>query len=152
MELPVNLVYYYMNRTHYGTHKASDHRISSESDRHSQEQIIGHCWIPIRNYQKHLLSGEDVMISGFGRFCVKEKKEHRGRNTATGEDMILKPRSVSTKATFKPPWCQAVIAYEYLGFFWNKFHQKPIIIRAITHCLHLQQHDGNSPSLTNLVM
>ena len=50
-----------------------------------------------------LLSGEDVMISGFGRFCVKEKKEHRGRNTATGEDMILKPRSVSTKATFKPP-------------------------------------------------
>ncbi len=27
-----------------------------------------------------LASGEDVLISGFGKFCVKEKKERKGRN------------------------------------------------------------------------
>ena len=41
-----------------------------------------------------LASGEDVMISGFGKFNVKDKKERRGRNPATDEDMILPPRKV----------------------------------------------------------
>jgi integration host factor subunit alpha len=41
-------------------------------------------------------SGDDVLISGFGKFCVKEKRERRGRNPATGEDMILAPRRVMT--------------------------------------------------------
>jgi len=36
-----------------------------------------------------LASGEDVLISGFGRFCVKDKQERRGWNPATGEEMIL---------------------------------------------------------------
>ena len=43
-----------------------------------------------------LASGDDVLISGFGRFCVKEKNERKGRNPATGEDMILVPRKVVT--------------------------------------------------------
>jgi len=43
-----------------------------------------------------LESGEDVMISGFGKFCVKEKSERRGRNPSTGEDMMLTPRKVVT--------------------------------------------------------
>ena len=46
--------------------------------------------------KRTLESGEDVMISGFGRFCVKEKKERRGRNPATGEPMMLAPRRVVT--------------------------------------------------------
>lgn len=46
--------------------------------------------------KRSLASGEDVMISGFGKFCVKEKKARRGRNPATGEDMALKPRRVVT--------------------------------------------------------
>ena len=37
---------------------------------------------------------EDVLISGFGKFCVRDKKERRGRNPATGNDMILKKRRV----------------------------------------------------------
>ena len=41
-----------------------------------------------------LESGEDVLISGFGRFCVKQKAERRGRNPATGKDMMLAPRKV----------------------------------------------------------
>lgn len=40
--------------------------------------------------------GEDVLISGFGRFCVKHKDERRGRSPATGKDMILAPRKVVT--------------------------------------------------------
>ncbi len=43
-----------------------------------------------------LESGEDIMISGFGKFCVKQKRERRGRNPSTGEDMILAPRKVVT--------------------------------------------------------
>ena len=43
-----------------------------------------------------LESGEDVLISGFGKFCVKDKKERRGRNPATGEDLMLRPRKVVT--------------------------------------------------------
>ncbi len=43
-----------------------------------------------------LEKGDDVLISGFGKFCVKEKKERRGRNPATGEDLILEQRKVVT--------------------------------------------------------
>ena len=43
-----------------------------------------------------LESGEDVLISGFGKFCVKEKRERRGRNPATGQDMMLGPKRVVT--------------------------------------------------------
>jgi len=43
-----------------------------------------------------LESGEDILISGFGKFCVKEKRERRGRNPQTGEDLMLKPRRVIT--------------------------------------------------------
>ena len=43
-----------------------------------------------------LASGEDVLISGFGKFCAKEKRKRRGRNPATGENMILVPRRVVT--------------------------------------------------------
>ena len=46
--------------------------------------------------KKALESGEDVMISSFGKFCVKKKKERRGRNPATGEEMMLRPRKVVT--------------------------------------------------------
>jgi integration host factor subunit alpha len=41
-----------------------------------------------------LESGDDVLISRFGKFCVKEKRERRGRNPSTGEDMMMKPRKV----------------------------------------------------------
>jgi integration host factor subunit alpha len=46
--------------------------------------------------KSRLASAEDVMISGFGKFCVKNKKERKGRNPATGEDMMLRPRGVVT--------------------------------------------------------
>jgi len=41
-----------------------------------------------------LENGEDILISGFGKFCVKEKRERRGRNPQTGQDMTLDSRRV----------------------------------------------------------
>jgi integration host factor subunit alpha len=43
-----------------------------------------------------LASGDDVMISGFGKFSIKQKKERRGRNPATGDDLMLTPRKIVT--------------------------------------------------------
>jgi integration host factor subunit alpha len=46
--------------------------------------------------KRTLESGEDVLVSGFGKFCVREKRERRGRNPATGEAMTLEARRVVT--------------------------------------------------------
>ena len=46
--------------------------------------------------KKTLESGEDIMLSGFGKFQINEKAPSKGRNPATGEDMILKKRRVVT--------------------------------------------------------
>jgi integration host factor subunit alpha len=46
--------------------------------------------------KKSLENGEDVLISGFGKFCVKNKRERKGRNPQTGDHMTLKPRRVVT--------------------------------------------------------
>jgi len=46
-----------------------------------------------------LENGGDVLVSGFGKFCVKDKPPRRGRNPATGDDLMLEGRRV---VTFKP--------------------------------------------------
>jgi len=46
--------------------------------------------------KKKLENGEDLLITGFGKFCVREKEERTGRNPATGEDLMLKQRRVVT--------------------------------------------------------
>ena len=38
--------------------------------------------------------GENLLISGFGKFVVKEKSERRGRNPQTTEDLRLRARRV----------------------------------------------------------
>jgi integration host factor subunit alpha len=43
-----------------------------------------------------LANGEEVLISGFGNFCVKDKRERRGRNPQTGDDLMLGSRRVVT--------------------------------------------------------
>ncbi len=56
-----------------------------------------------------LESGEDILISGFGKFCVKEKKERRGRNPQTGDDLMHETRRV---VTFK---CSGRLKYKING-------------------------------------
>jgi integration host factor subunit alpha len=43
-----------------------------------------------------LIAGEDVMISGFGKWSVKDKHARRGRNPQTGEELLLDARKVVT--------------------------------------------------------
>ena len=59
----------------------------------------------IETIKSNLASGEDVLVSGFGKFCVNNKKERRGRNPATGDSMMLRPRRVVTfKCSGKLRW------------------------------------------------
>ncbi len=46
--------------------------------------------------KRTLENGEDVLISGFGKFSVKEKNKRKGRNPQTGEDLMLDSRTVVT--------------------------------------------------------
>ena len=46
--------------------------------------------------KQRLAEGEDVLISGFGKFSVIDKRERRGRNPATGNQLILDSRRVVT--------------------------------------------------------
>ena len=43
-----------------------------------------------------LATGDDVLISGFGKLCVKEKAERKGRNPSTGDVQMLPARRVVT--------------------------------------------------------
>ncbi|HEX6736718.1 MAG TPA: integration host factor subunit alpha [Vicinamibacteria bacterium] len=42
--------------------------------------------------KNRLGDGEKVQITGFGTFVVRQKRERRGRNPQTGEEMLIKPR------------------------------------------------------------
>jgi integration host factor subunit alpha len=46
--------------------------------------------------KSNLKSGEDVLISGFGKFCVKKKNKRLGRNPATEEPLMVRERKVVT--------------------------------------------------------
>jgi len=50
----------------------------------------------IETIKSTLASGEDVLVSGFGKFSVNDKKKRKGRNPATGDSMMLRPRRVVT--------------------------------------------------------
>ena len=49
--------------------------------------------------KSNLEKGDDVMLSGFGKFKVRDKRPRKGRNPKTGEEMIIGARKV---VTFKP--------------------------------------------------
>jgi integration host factor subunit alpha len=68
----------------------------AESNGYSRNQAVELVETLLEIVKSKLASGEDVLISGFGKFSVKEKRERRGRNRATGEDMILAARRVVT--------------------------------------------------------
>ena len=69
--------------------------VINETDfpRYKSAQIVNHLLEIIKST---LANGEDVLISGFGKFCVNEKNERVGRNPATGDDLTLGARRVIT--------------------------------------------------------
>ncbi len=70
-----------------------------ESEVLSKAEAVEAVETVIEIIKETLENGENVLISGFGKFTVKDKKARRGRNPHTGEDLILAPRRV---VTFKP--------------------------------------------------
>jgi integration host factor subunit alpha len=62
----------------------------------SKKQSVDLIETLIETIKKSLEKEEDVLISGFGKFCVKRKRERRGRNPATGGDLMLRGRRVIT--------------------------------------------------------
>jgi len=53
----------------------------------------------LRIAKQCLENGNDLLLSGFGKFNVKQKKARRGRNPQTGDALLLDARTV---VTFKP--------------------------------------------------
>lgn len=53
----------------------------------------------LRISKDSLIGGSDLLLSGFGKFSVRDKRPRRGRNPQTGDELILDARRV---VTFKP--------------------------------------------------
>ena len=68
----------------------------TEQNSYAKKESVNTIETLLETIKRTLESGEDVKITGFGRFCVKEKRKRRGRNPATGDDMMLEPRRVVT--------------------------------------------------------
>lgn len=64
---------------------------SLDMPRHRCSQVVESM---LEIIKKTLEKDEDILISGFGKFCVKDKRKRRGRNPATGEDLMLDARKV----------------------------------------------------------
>jgi integration host factor subunit alpha len=67
-----------------------------ETNGYSRKNAAGAIETVLEIIKSTLASGDDVLISGFGKFCVNQKQRRRGRNPATGEDMMIEPRKVVT--------------------------------------------------------
>ena len=78
-----------ITKSHLINHLHRNHDLSREESISTIESLL--------EIIKHTLeSGENLLISGFGKFIVKEKKSRRGRNPATGNDLILDARRIVT--------------------------------------------------------
>jgi integration host factor subunit alpha len=53
----------------------------------------------LRISKNSLINGSDLLLSGFGKFNVKDKRSRKGRNPQTGAELILDARRV---VTFSP--------------------------------------------------
>ena len=53
----------------------------------------------LRISKDSLISGSDLLLSGFGKFTIRDKRSRKGRNPQTGDELMLDARRV---ITFKP--------------------------------------------------
>ena len=75
-----------------GQVKATNPKMTKIQAREAVETIL-------RTIKSSLENGDDVLLSGFGKFNVKDKPARKTRNPKTGESMMLAARKV---LTFKP--------------------------------------------------
>jgi integration host factor subunit alpha len=62
----------------------------------------------LRLSKKSLVNGSDLLLSGFGKFSLRDKRPRRGRNPQTGDDLILEARRVVT--------------FKLSGILWDKIN------------------------------
>ncbi len=70
--------------------KISDHTILDPSEAKDTMETL------LDIMKSTLASGEDIMITGFGKFQINEKAPRMGRNPATGKEMMLAGRKTVT--------------------------------------------------------
>ena len=58
----------------------------AESNGYTRKKSIETVETVLELIKRSLESGEDVLISGFGKFCMRNKRVRQGRNPATGQD------------------------------------------------------------------
>ena len=78
-----------VNKAHLIDHLHRNHDLSREESSATVEALL-------EIIKNTLESGENLLISGFGKFIVKEKTSRRGRNPATGKDLFLDARRIVT--------------------------------------------------------
>jgi integration host factor subunit alpha len=71
-------------------------RINSNLQRREAEDIVDSFLDLIKDT---LASGEEIKVSGFGKFVVNSKNDRKGRNPQTGESLTITSRRI---VTFKP--------------------------------------------------
>ena len=76
--------------------KANIIEVVAEANGFSRKQASDTIETLLEIMKRTLESGEDVLISGFGKFAVRGKKARKGRNPATGQDLVLPSRRVVT--------------------------------------------------------
>jgi integration host factor subunit alpha len=89
--------------------KADIVRVISQKTNHTVAQSADFVDTLFEIIKQTLESGEDVLISGFGKWSVRAKRERRGRNPQTGEPLTLAPRKI---VTFK---CPSVLRHKLNG-------------------------------------
>ena len=68
----------------------------SEQQEFSKKEVLDHLESVFAIMKQTLASGEDLKISGFGKFEVKQKKDRKGRNPQTGESLTIESRKIVT--------------------------------------------------------
>jgi integration host factor subunit alpha len=76
-------------------------QVHATSSRLSKTQARKAVEAALKIIKTNLESGDDVLLSGFGKFSVRAKSARKGRNPKTGEPVMLEARKV---LTFKPSW------------------------------------------------
>ncbi len=71
-------------------------KLNSSLNEHPKKEYFGIIETLLEIMKRTLESGEDILVSGFGKFQVREKKQRKGRNPTTGEVMMLPARKVVT--------------------------------------------------------
>jgi integration host factor subunit alpha len=74
-------------------------RVYKEHESLTKEQATEAVENILRISKDSLIGGSDLLLSGFGKFVLRDKRPRKGRNPQTGESLMLDARRV---VTFKP--------------------------------------------------